>query len=200
MLSLTNTAPTRRFLPVGSVTLLPRSSLTATAQYAHATSRASLSIRFPHSRVCRNQPAATARWFPSTFKTLSIAEDPWRLTAKDALRAIEALRMIHDAGVLHGDSETSNSLLSKAGERVWWVDFDSAVTKARAGIDDRWFEMEMRCTSETLLDDVVSSTRRRGSRGRFRLIGGEKGRGGVEPSASDDLRCYPILVLAIMYL
>jgi len=25
-----------------------------------------------------------------------------------------------------------------------------------------WFEMEMRCTSETLLDDVVSPNRRKG--------------------------------------
>ena len=90
---------------------------------------------------------------------MSVAEDPSRLTRQIAFRAVQALREIHKAGVLHVDHWPRNIVVDGQGG-VRWVDFDSAITTNYWSIDERWFWMEEAGTMHTLLLDVIPARER----------------------------------------
>jgi serine/threonine protein kinase len=98
----------------------------------------------------------------------SIAEDPSRLTPQLAFRAVQALREIHKAGVLHVDHWPRNIVIDGQG-RVRWVDFDSAVTRGYWKIDERCFWMEAMGTLHTLLEDVIPA-RERGEQPQWEMF------------------------------
>jgi hypothetical protein len=83
-----------------------------------------------------------------------IDEDPSQLTPELALAAVDALRQVHSAGVLHMDVLPRNILVDR-DMKVWLIDFDSARTTSHCDIDERWFWSEIRKMERLLLDDII---------------------------------------------
>ncbi|KAF8537616.1 hypothetical protein BDD12DRAFT_845846 [Trichophaea hybrida] len=85
--------------------------------------------------------------------SVTVASSLSSLTPRMAIRAIEALEQIHDAGVLHLDAYPRNILLVDGD--VLWIDFDSAMTTCYWMIDVRQFRRERALVERTLLLDVI---------------------------------------------
>jgi serine/threonine protein kinase len=64
----------------------------------------------------------------------AVKPSPANMTSAIAKRALRALRLIHNAHVLHGDAEARNILIVPATNKVVWIDFSSASINRSIGL------------------------------------------------------------------
>lgn len=57
--------------------------------------------------------------------------------------ALDGLRRIHQAGILHDDIASQNLMVSHDGSRVWWIDFDSSKNTIMHNILSEFYAEEM---------------------------------------------------------
>jgi hypothetical protein len=90
----------------------------------------------------------------------SIMNDQARLVQKPHLadEVVDALRLVHSAGVLHEDTMPRNMMLDDK-DGVWWIDFGSALSTAFFSIHPRAFIVEQQSVERLLKHDVIPSVR-----------------------------------------
>jgi serine/threonine protein kinase len=93
--------------------------------------------------------------------SVSIAADPARLSNRPHLVTdiLNALRIVHSAGVYHNDIMPRNVLLDE-NDGVWWIDFGWSRNTSMSQIHDAWYQRELRHVEVLLLEDVIPAERK----------------------------------------